>query len=126
MALAPDEIANVAQAILDRLSGDDAHWTVASVDLHPEALPDPRVMLVRAVKVSEPSCAVSSYFSQTIPTQQAIAQLASSLQDEVIEAVWAAVPACEGHPHPMSARVEDERAVWGCPEDAGVKQAIIG
>ncbi len=126
MALTRDEIILVAQTILARLGNHDTHWTVVSVDLHPESLPDPRVMLVRAAKVADPSCSVSSYFAQTIPTQQAIAQLASSLQDEVIETVRAAVPECSGHRHPMSARVEDGQAVWVCPVGAGTKEAILG
>ena len=126
MALTPDEIFLVAQAILDRLSHDDTHWTVASVDFSPKSMPDPRVMLVQVEKVSDPSCTVGSYFSQTIPTQQAIAQLASSLQDEVIETVRMAVPECSGHRHPMSARVEDGQAVWVCPVDGSAEEAIIG
>lgn len=123
MALAPEQIVAVAQAILDRLSHRDTRWTVAEVIAVDESgFTDP--VLVRVAKIADPSCTVSSYFSQGIPTQPAIAQLASSLQDEVIETVSAAVPVCPGHPHPQSARVEDGRAVWVCPLGTGPKESI--
>jgi hypothetical protein len=126
----------VAQGILDRLSHQDAQWTVTEADPVQETeypvdfenrwghLEVPRTVLVRAAKVSDPSTTISSYFVLNIPTQQAIAQLASALQDEVIETVSAAVPPCPDHPHPLSPRGDSGLAVWTCPLGAGPQYPI--
>lgn len=48
----------------------------------------------------------------------AIVQLASDLQDLIVEeSHGAAVPPCPGHPHPLSSRAVDGTAVWVCPRD---------
>src|SRR5262245_45710643 len=116
MSLGLTEIVLVTQKILDRLSYRNTQWTVteaAPVEAaeYPVAsehrgghLEVPRTVLVRAAQVSDPLTAISSYFVLNIPTQEAIAQLASALQDEVIETGRVAVPPCPGHPHPLSPR----------------------
>ena len=45
------------------------------------------------------------------------AELASLLQDEVIDELGSAWPVCPGHPHPMVAGWRDEMPVWRCPTD---------
>ncbi len=136
MPLSPNDITLVAQAILDRLSYQDVQWAVVEVTPAEEtefALPAgvlreglvvPRSMLVRAAKVSDLSCRINAYFTFGIPTQRAIMQMASSLQDGVIETVRAAVPVCPAHSHPLSARLEGELAVWGCPLNIGLFEPI--
>ena len=50
--------------------------------------------------------------------EDAIVATASQLQDHAIEATGgSALPACPGHPHPLSARVLDGIAQWVCPKD---------
>lgn len=46
--------------------------------------------------------------------------IAGQLQDDVIDEVWGAWPACPGHAHPMSLDVIGGVAVWACPRDADV------
>src|SRR5215217_2098565 len=118
-----NEIILVAQAILDRLGNKAAQWTV--VDAVPtevtesgpgSSLEPPRTVLVTAANTADASSTISAYFVLSIPAQQAVMQLASSLQDEVIEQVRVAVPECPGHAHPLTPRLVDDRAVWICPD----------
>jgi hypothetical protein len=51
-------------------------------------------------------------------------QIADAFQDEVTESLGIARPACPGHPHPMRARVEGDRAWWDCPKDSDHRQPI--
>jgi hypothetical protein len=54
--------------------------------------------------------------------QERIASVADQVQEWAVEALWragrsATWPECPEHPdsHPLTARVHDDRAVWGCP-----------
>jgi hypothetical protein len=127
MSLDLNEIALVAQAVLDRLSHGGVRWATTKVLSMPSKdLEASRTVLITASSTSDPSVTIGSYFVVGIPTQLAIMQLASSLQDEVIERTRAAVPTCPGHPHPMAPRLEQGRAVWACPFDGGPVDDICG
>jgi hypothetical protein len=94
----------VAQAILDRLAPG---WDILEV-----GSPGTEVSVV----VGGHGPPVTAYFMTHLPEASAVAELASQLQDHVIEETWGeARPPCPGHPHPLSARVVDGVAVWECP-----------
>jgi len=57
-------------------------------------------------------------------TSEIAADIASQVQDEVTEEVWAAWPECPGHQHPMSLAVVAGVAVWRCPVDVDVTVPI--
>jgi len=54
------------------------------------------------------------------PPAEMVADIASQLQDDVIDEVWGAWPACPGHVHPMALDTVEGVAVWVCPSDATV------
>ena len=134
MSLDLKEIIGVAQAILDRLSNTNVHWKVTEAAPFLDSAPDmlgpgfeaPRTVLITATSEQDQRITVRSYFVSNVPKQQAIMQLASSLQDEVIEAVQAAVPPCPEHSHPLAPRIVGDLAVWVCPLGVGPQQAIAG
>lgn len=50
--------------------------------------------------------------------------IAAQLQDDVIDELQRAWPACAEHQHPLSPEVVGGVAVWTCPTDAGVSAPI--
>ncbi|GAA3000050.1 hypothetical protein [Actinokineospora diospyrosa] len=58
------------------------------------------------------------YLALTVPLADAVAAMASQVQDHAIEAYWGrALPACPGHQHPLSPRVVGCGVRWVCPRD---------
>jgi len=53
----------------------------------------------------------------------AVAHLASRVQDYVVEELPGAWPVCPGHPHPMEPAAEDV-VVWRCPAGAGATHEV--
>lgn len=70
-----------------------------------------------------------AYFASNLPEPQAIAQLASHLQDHASEnssTFGVPLPPCPGHQHPLNADVADGVAVWACPvTPAHYQQPIV-
>lgn len=52
------------------------------------------------------------------------AEVASQIQDDVIDELWKAWPRCPSHEHPMSPTVEGSIAVWMCPANDDVATPI--
>ncbi|MGY1841300.1 MULTISPECIES: hypothetical protein [unclassified Modestobacter] len=65
------------------------------------------------------------------PYDQQVAEVADTVQEWAIEALWASRPTnwppCPRHPatHPLAATLRDGEAVWACPRD-GVAVSAVG
>jgi hypothetical protein len=124
----PDDLEfarDVASAVLTRMGADSGPpWTVLDV-VPTEEKSDPptdpsAVFHIRITVGDQPGASdvVAVYFTAGVPRVDAIVTTASQLQDHAIEATGgSALPACPGHPHPLSARVLDDIAQWVCPKD---------
>ena len=51
------------------------------------------------------------------PEAEVLADLASTVQDHVIDHIQSAWPRCPGHTHPANAVASGQVAVWVCPTD---------
>ena len=115
----------VASAVLSRMAADGGPpWTVLAVVPSEEITAPPTdpsgIFHIRITVGSQhgASDVVGVYFTAGAPREDAIVATASQLQDHAIEATGgSALPACPGHPHPLSARVLDGIAQWVCPKD---------
>jgi hypothetical protein len=59
---------------------------------------------------------VTAYYSFDVPEPDAIAEMASQIQDWAIEETHGlALPPCPDHVHPLAPRVVAGVAVWECP-----------
>jgi hypothetical protein len=112
-----ERVRHVAQAILARLGDQAERWSVLDVGWTP---PWDAQLSVVAGPASGDGDVVTVYVLTHVPEAMAVAELASQLQDHVIEATWGApLPPCPGHPHPLAAHVVDGVAVWECPNTPG-------
>jgi hypothetical protein len=114
-----ERVRAVAQAILNGLGGHAPSWTVLSVT-EPDVPPGQWSVHTLLVTLGRsPDETVGAYYSLAVPEPDAIAALASQIQDHAIEATQGdPLPPCPGHPHPLSAHVVDGVAVWECPRDS--------
>ena len=100
----------VAETVLSRFDDGGTTWQVIGVEFEPHTI---AVILGSPDGGSEP---VTAFYSLDVPAADAIAALASQIQDHAIEVSGGqAFPACPGHPHPLSPHVVDRVAVWECP-----------
>lgn len=133
-------VRTVAQQILDGLGDRAPDWTVLEVadaaDVYRDqdepdlvlssnfgggaglSLPPPDSDLLVVVGTDDRAQTARAYFASYLPEPQAIAQLASHLQDHATEnstTFGVPLPPCPGHRHPLNADVADGVAVWVCP-----------
>ena len=140
-----EHVRMVAQAILNRLGHHAPQWAVLDVAWAPEftleppeastsklyisystmpALPSDRksqshLSVVLGSPREDREESVTAYYSLNVPTANAIAELASQIQDHAIEiSQGSLLPPCPGHNHPLSAHVVEGVAVWECPKAA--------
>lgn len=109
-----------AGVILDRLGGEHG-MSVTDVRWSDDPGTAPRTQLELDLTDADGGSA-GCYFALFVPEADAVAALASDLQDAVTESPrgWGqSVPPCPGHAHPLHAVVTDGVAVWECPVDAG-------
>lgn len=145
-----DRVRSIAQQILVGLGDGAPDWTVLDVvDVEVSTTERESVDLVLVSTFagavhhgSDAGCselsvvagprsggnAVRAYFALDLSEPEAIARLASDLQDHASEsdaAFGVPLPPCPGHRHPLSAEVHDGVAVWVCPESARHHQRPI-
>lgn len=110
----------VAESVLDRLGGGEHGMSVTEVRWSDDPGMAPRSQMILDLRDADGSVA-GCYFALFVSEAEAVAALASHLQDAVIESSggWGRpVPRCPGHAHPMEACVAGGVAVWECPVDA--------
>lgn len=108
----------VAAAILNRL-GDEHGMSVSDVRWSDDPGMTPRSQMALDLRDADGGWA-GCYFALFVPEADAVAALASDLQDAVSESSggWGCpVPQCPGHRHPLNVTVADRVAVWVCPRD---------
>ena len=134
----------VAQAVLDGLGHQAPPWTVLRVGwaaddewehlVLPPGLDAPAAhshLLVELGTEGRTAAgeSVGAHYPLHVPEAEAVAELASQIQDHAVEAEssWGrALPPCPGHAHPLSARVFDGVAVWQCPvSPAHYRQPVV-
>ncbi|RMI42443.1 hypothetical protein EBO15_19630 [Actinomadura harenae] len=77
---------------------------------------DPESVAVR-LRINTDS-AGSIFLGTDQTSEEALARLASELQDHIIDHEWGRpLPPCPGHQHPLSTGVSDGTAYWKCPHD---------
>ncbi|MFF3670706.1 hypothetical protein [Microtetraspora malaysiensis] len=109
------DIRTVAQAILDRIDGG-LGWRVHKIRTPEHTFAE---VGVGPAGAGEDDLYWGVY-PLNVPRPDAIANLASNLQDHMIEATWGqALPACPGHTHPLNPDVIDGEALWLCPAEPG-------
>lgn len=143
-------VRTVAQRILDGLGEGAPDWTVLEVadpaDVYRDqdepdlvlnstfgggagrSLPPPGSDLLVVVGTEDRSQTARAYFASRLPEPQAIAQLASHLQDHATEnstTFGVPLPPCPGHGHPLNADVAGGVAVWVCPATSAHYQRPI-
>lgn len=144
-------VRTVAQQILDGLGDRAPDWTVLEVadpaDVYRDqdepdlvlsstfgggggrSFPPPGSALLVVVGTEDRTQTAQAYFASNLPEPQAIAQLASHLQDHASEnssTFGVPLPPCPGHQHPLNADVADGVAVWACPvKPAHYQQPIV-
>jgi hypothetical protein len=120
-----DEVRRRAEVILGRLGPPAAGLGVLDVGWPPDLPPVPadgdttwRTEVAVALGTGGVRSA-TAFYPLVVPEAEALAELASQIQDFAVEATWGEpLPPCPGHPHPLSAHVVDGVAVWECPRDA--------
>jgi hypothetical protein len=135
----------VAQAVIQTLGRQTPPWTVLHVGWTPEEVvaapqgtaisfhsqhselpldlevPAEHSQLVVELGTGARSSgeAVAAYYPLYVPTAEAIAVLASQIQDHATEADSSRgrpLPPCPGHAHPLVVQVVEDVAVWQCPQ----------
>lgn len=102
-----DHARSVAEQVLARLG---LGWRV--LDVRPDDLPDHLV-----VEVGDETPTRVPFWLRGSRAEGAW-RMADQLQDRAVEEVFgAALPACPGHRHPLSARLVRGNALWECPAD---------
>ncbi|WP_219419599.1 hypothetical protein [Pseudonocardia nigra] len=116
---------DLAREVLSRMMVDGGPaWRVLGVDRYEEKTPpftDPdgiHHLRITLGKAPDNADAGGVYFTVGVSREDAIVATANQIQDHVVEATrGAALPACPGHQHPLSATWLDGRASWVCPKD---------
>ncbi|MFC0530260.1 hypothetical protein [Phytohabitans kaempferiae] len=141
-----DRVRVVAQAILDRLGHDGPAWRIHGIEpqgaariapedgltltfesIYPPGAPVPpqypepsNLSVVLDIDGESETETVTVYYSLDVPEAEAIAAMASQIQDHAVEAAWGQpLPRCPGHAHMLTATVVDDIAVWQCPITPG-------
>lgn len=118
-----DDIAfagGLARAVLDRLGGEFAEWSVA---VSPGEEMRPRPVDVEHLRIdlrSPTGEAEGVYYTVggAFPRSQAIVATTEQIQEHAIaHARGAAIPPCPGHQHPLVARSINSIVCWVCPSD---------
>jgi hypothetical protein len=149
-----EHVRMVAQAVLDHLGRHAPPWRVISVGWTPDPQaeqPEGDLVIALTSRYQERSRSlpesagqspvsvvlgsqshgreesVAAYYTLGVPEADAIAALASQIQDHAMEASWGQpLPPCPDHAHPLEARVIDGVAVWECPRShEHYRQAIV-